>query len=582
MTQFIPDKKWLFESIEQGDGVDGIPPLICTLLAQREVRGKNAVDKFLNPSLDQLPDPIAMAGLAESVAILEKGIIEKNKVLIYGDYDADGITATALLFSFFKEIGLDCTHYIPDRLTEGYGLSATSLRQIRESAELIDYPEPILITVDCGISSHAEVAEARGLGFKVIITDHHLPPDELPEADAIVNPNQGDCLFSDKNLSGVGVAFYVLIGLRSRLTKMAYWSAKKQPNLKKYLDLVAIGTIADLVPLSGANRILVKAGLEVIQSTPRPGIKAIMENAGISEKSITASQIAFQVAPRINAAGRVAKADLALEVLLAENRNEAVEPAKRLEIANNYRKELSESIFVEACLQAESQLEQGVNGLVLVDETWHLGVLGLIASRIAERYYRPTVALSTDGKGITKGSARSVGELNLFEIMKECSGHLEKFGGHKAAAGLTIRHYQIADFTAKFKESVNRKIADINLQPIIYVNLKASLSELMDDNFLVNFEKLEPFGNGNPEPVFCSKDDNLSLSEPRKVGRDSLRFKVAINKNAIINGIGFGMAGLMANVKDVPVKIAFKIFKNEFRGRTNWEIRAEDIKVNTN
>lgn len=574
----IPDKKWFIEPIEQGEKIAGVPSLICSLLAQRGVSGREAVEKFLNPSLEQLPAPTGMAGLEEAVAILAQGVVERRQVLIYGDYDADGITSTALLLSFFKEIGLACSWYIPDRTTEGYGLNIGALQKLRAGLNKADSPEPLLITVDCGISSHVEVAEARRLGFKVIITDHHRPPAELPEAEAIINPHRKDCTFPEKNLAGVGVAFYLLIGLRTRLTELGYWSGGRQPNLKRYLDLVAIGTIADLVPLTGANRVMVKAGLGVLSNNPRPGLQAILKNAGITDLPITADQIAFQVAPRINAAGRVARAGLALEVLLAENQGDAAEPAKLLEKANNHRKELSEEIFGQACGQAEIRLEEGGASLVLADETWHVGVVGLIASRIAERYHRPTVVLSCDEEGLARGSARSVGKLDLLERIEECAELLEKYGGHKGAAGLTIRSDRIEAFAEQFEASVDRIMKGADPQPTIYVNLRASVSELMNRHFLEFFEKLEPFGNGNPEPVFCSRQENCSLKELQKVGKNSLRFRVNDN-GALIKGIAFGMADLLPIIKDVPISLAYKIFKNKFRGQTNWEIRAEDIKL---
>ncbi|MDT8334813.1 MAG: DHHA1 domain-containing protein, partial [Desulfurivibrionaceae bacterium] len=456
-------------------------------------------------------------------------------------------------------------------------LNIAALPKLRAGLANPNSPEPILVTVDCGISSHAEVMEARNLGFRVIITDHHRPSLQLPAADAIVNPLQKECSFPDKNLAGVGLAFYLLIGLRSRLTELGYWPAGRQPNLKRYLDLVAIGTIADQVPLTGANRIMVKAGLEVMSSNPRPGLGAILKNSGITDFPITAEQIAFRIAPRINAAGRVADPGLALEVLLAENETAAAEPARLLEKANNYRKELSDEIYREACRQAEIRVEEGGATLVLVGENWHVGVIGLIASRLAERYQRPTVVLSRDDKGLARGSARSAGELDLLARIAECSDLLAKYGGHKGAAGLTIRCEMIAAFTEQFEDSVNRIMKGTKPRPAIYVNLRASIGELMDRSFLEFFEKLEPFGMGNPEPVFCNSEENLSLRELQKVGNNSLRFKVDGN-GSMIKGVGFGMAELLPIIKDVPISLAYKIFKNKFRGKINWEIRAEDIK----
>lgn len=577
MSHSLPEKHWDFQSAEQGVVFDGIPLLISALLAQKGFKSCKDVEGFLNPSLDQLPLPTDMSGLAEAVAILEKGLVDKTTVLIYGDYDADGITSIALLLSFFKEIGLACCYYIPDRLTEGYGLNAEALRRVRGEPDLVGCQEPILITVDCGISAHAEVAEAQRLGFQVIVTDHHQPPPILPEAEAVVNPHRKDCLFPYKELAGVGVAFYLVAALRAHLIEKKYWPQGRQPNLKRYLDLVAIGSVADMVSLTGANRILVKAGLEVMADKPRPGVRALMKKAGISPASINSGHLGFQIAPRINAAGRVGNPRLAVELLVGKESGKVAGYADELENANKFRKELSEKIFQEACLQAEVQIEKGRNTLVLADSDWHVGVAGLVASRIAKAYYRPAVVLVSGDKGLASGSVRSIDGINVFEVLEECSDLLEKFGGHKAAAGLTVKNDVIEDFSAKFEASVNQKIEGIDLRPTIRVNLKASIDELMDDNFLACYEKLEPFGNGNQEPVFCSEGEAVDLFDARKIGKDSMRFSFG-RDGAVVSGVAFGMAHLLPTVKDGAVRMAFRVTKNEFRGISKWEVRAEDIK----
>jgi single-stranded-DNA-specific exonuclease len=577
MRHSLPEKHWEFQPVEQGLVLDGMPLLISSLLAQRGFKSSEDVEKFLNPSLDQLPLPTDMAGLTEAVAILEKGLADKTTVLIYGDYDADGITSTALLLSFFKEIGLASYYYIPDRLSEGYGLNAAALQRIRGGSDLVDCQEPILITVDCGISAHVEVAEAQRLGFKVIITDHHQPPPTLPEAEAVINPHRKDCLFPYKELAGVGVAFYLAAALRARLLGKNHWPQGMQPNLKKYLDLVAIGSVADMVPLTGPNRVMVKAGLEVMADRPRPGVLALMKKAGISPASINSGHIGFQIAPRINAAGRVGDPRLAVELLVGEEPAKVAGYANELENANKFRKELSEKIFQEACLQAEVQMEMGRKTLVLANGDWHVGVAGLVASRIVKAYCRPAVVLVPGDKGLASGSVRSIDAINVFEVLEECSDVLERFGGHKAAAGLTVKNEAIDDFSAKFEASVDRKIEGIDLRPTIRVNLRASINELMDDNFLAYYEKMEPFGSGNREPVFCNEGETVDLFEARKIGKDSMRFRVG-RDSAVVSGVAFGMAHLLSTVKDRAVKLAFKITKNEFRGISKWEVRAEDIK----
>lgn len=557
-----------------------MPPLISTLLAQRGIQTPENVANFLHPSLKQLPKPTGMAGLPEALALLARGLTEKTTVLVYGDYDADGITATALLLSFFREIGLPCCFYIPDRLTEGYGLSSEALQRLRISPDLTDCREPILLTVDCGISCHDEIKEAQRLGFKVIITDHHQPPQIIPEADAVINPQVQECLFPYKDLAGVGVAFYLVVALRSQLLKNKYWPEGKEPNLKKYLDLVAIGTIADMVSLTGANRILVKAGLEVMAENPRPGIKALMEQADIATHTINSGHIGFQIAPRINAAGRVGNPREAVELLIGTKPDKAIAIARELESANRYRKELSEEIFQEAAALAEKSLENGNKTLVLAKKGWHLGVCGLVASRIAKKYYRPTVVMVPGDDGVARGSVRSIDEINILEIIEDCSDVLQRYGGHKAAAGLTLRNEAIATFAERFEAALTRKLNGVRLQPTILADLRATMDEIMDIKFLEYYEKMEPFGQGNSEPIFCNASKSLTISAARIIGRDSLRFQID-GKNGGVAGVAFGMAHLLPAVKEGAVTMLFKITKNSFRGTTKWEVRAEDIKSDT-
>jgi single-stranded-DNA-specific exonuclease len=521
-----------------------------------------------------------MSGVVEASAILEQAFREKTPVLIYGDYDADGITSTALLFSFFKEIGLETHYYIPDRLTEGYGLKSETLQRLKSEDFLAETANPVLVTVDCGISNHDEVEEARRLGFTVIITDHHQPPAEIPPADVVINPHQAGCDFPFKGLAGVGVAFYLAAGLRSLLASKDRWANGQPPNLKKYLDLVAVGSVADMVPLTGVNRILVKAGLEVLTEDPRPGLAALMKKAGVGNSSIGGGEIGFQIAPRINAAGRVGDPRLAVQLLVSKDPDEIRGLTDKLEAANDLRKELSEQVFQEACHQAEEQLASGKKSMVIAGNDWPHGVVGLVAGRIANSYYRPTIVFSIDQAGVARGSARSVEEVNILAIITECADLLEKYGGHKGAAGLTLKSENIAEFQERFERAVDRIIGDSEFKPTIQVNLRASIGELLDRRFLEFYSKFEPFGFGNPEPVFCFRDQKaFSFTDLKRIGKDSLRFKVS-EGGRIINGVAFGMAELLPVIRDAEgqINMAFKISHNEFRGRTSWEIRAVDIK----
>lgn len=576
-----PEKKWEILPIVEVETGKDIPPVISSLLGQRGIISPEEIDKFLFPALDQLPSPEGMLGLPEAINILEEALAENAPVVIFGDYDADGITSSAVLYLFFKEIGLNVISYMPDRINEGYGLNKDALNRLRNIPEVVGKAPPVLVTVDCGISNYLEVDEAKRLGFKVIITDHHQPTSAgIPNADAVINPHQKNCLFPYRDLAGVGVAFYLVVGLRTRLAAKKFWQKGEGPNLKKYLDLVAIGSVADMVPLTGTNRIVVKAGLEVMRDTPRPGISSLMRQAGISSEGLDSIAISYMLAPRINAAGRVGDPGLAFQLLVADDSAEADKLAGKLEKANELRKEVAGKIFQEASLQADEQVGKGSRALVITGENWHHGVIGLVASRIANNYYRPTVVLSCDKKGMVRGSIRSIDDLNILEALDECSNFLEKYGGHKAAAGLSLNKSNLDKFTQNFKASVNRIIGDKDLTPTIRLNYKAPIHELFSDKFLKYYRKMEPFGKGNPEPLFGIEGDGIKLLDARKIGNDSLRFRI-IHKGKSYNGVGFGMSYALPTVNNGAVELAFKIVRNDFRGVVNWEIRAEDIRSNS-
>jgi len=574
-----PEKKWEFLPVSECIDLAGVPSMILSLLSQQGLDTEAEIEQFLSPTLDQLPAPDLMSGVREASAILEKAFSEKTPVLVYGDYDADGITSTALLFSFFKEIGMEAYYYIPDRLGEGYGLNCEALQRLKAEDYLSEASNPVLVTVDCGISSPDEVEEARRLGFTVIITDHHQPPSEVPRADVVINPYQPGCDFPYKGLAGVGVAFYLAAGLRGLMSSKGRWVNGEKPNLKKYLDLVAVGSVADMVPLTGVNRVLVKAGLEVLTENPRPGLAALMKKARIGNSSVGSGEIGFQIAPRINAAGRVGDPRLAVQFLLGEDPGEISALIEKLEAANSLRKELSEKVFQEACHQAEEQVASGRNSIVITGNDWHHGVTGLVTGRIANIYYRPTIVFSIDQHGVARGSARSIEELDILESVAECSDLLEKYGGHRGAAGLTLISENIADFSKKFESSVKRIIGDFEIKPTVRVNLRASIEEVLDKKFLEFYSRLEPFGIGNPEPVFCFRDEKgFVVSDIKKIGKDSIRLKVSEN-GRVIAAVAFGMAELLPSISNGVVNMVFNICRNEFRGRTSWEARVGDIKT---
>jgi single-stranded-DNA-specific exonuclease len=557
-----------------------LPPVIASILAQRGLVEPAAIQLFLSPSLEHLPAPQTMLGLKQAVTLLREALSKRIPVLIYGDYDADGICATALLANFFREIGLIVVCYLPDRLGEGYGLNLEALHRLRLLPELAGQEAPLLVTVDCGITNTMEIAAARNLGFRVIVTDHHQPGPELPPADAILNPKQSDCHFLCRELAGVGVAFYLAAGLRSALSADGFWAEGTAPNLKKYLDLVAVGSVADLVPLTGANRILVKAGLEVLNSAPGPGLAALIKKAGLIQGNLGAEGIAYQLAPRINAAGRVGSATAALELLRTDSSGTAANLAEQLEEANRQRKSMTEKMSTEARQLALGQLTAEPAALVLGSRDWHPGIVGLIASRLVNDFWRPTVVLAIGQDGSARGSVRSVAAIDIHAVLKECAGSLDKFGGHSQAAGLTLKEEKIAEFTESFCLAVARAAAatDLPMKPVLRIDLQAEIEELMAAPVWHYLKLMEPFGMGNSEPLFCSKPSGIKLARPKKVGADSLRFQVPSNGNTF-NGIGFGLADWLNQAEKNPLRLAYKICRNEFRGVERWEIRVEDIKT---
>jgi single-stranded-DNA-specific exonuclease len=566
------------EPLPAQQAAKSIPAPILTILANRGITDPEEICKFLHPTLEQLPPPQLLMGMDRAVAILVEAREKRSPVLIHGDYDADGITATALLVKFFREIDLPVYHHLPDRISEGYGLNLESLPTLRNRPGIAEHPTPILLTVDCGITNLNEIAAAKALGFRVIITDHHQPGHELPDAEAIINPHQPGCPFPFRDLAGVGVAFYLAAGVRAELVRLGAWTKNEQPNLKKYLDLVAIGTVADMVPLRGANRILVKIGLAVINQSPGPGLKAMLVQIGQGLGKVTSETIAFQLAPRLNAAGRTGSAEQALQVLLAEEEISAGILAQSLGQANQMRKELSEVMYQEARIQAESQINAGRLVLVVAGEGWYQGIAGLVANKLAREFRRPAVVLALDMEGMAHGSVRSVGNFDILACLRDCSASLDKYGGHRAAAGVTLSSDKVAEFQTKLAESVAGSINPVDLEPRLDIDILADPGEIMQEVICNYLQQLEPYGTGNPEPIFCCHQQGVNLSEVRKVGADSLRFRIMGNGKGIA-GIGFGMSAWASVAERAPLRLAYKVIFNNYRGSGQWEIRVEDVKI---
>ncbi len=549
-----------------------IPLLVARLLCQRGMTSVRAAEDFLYPRLDSLPSPMAMKGMNRAVELILHHFKQKSPVLVHGDYDVDGISATVLLTDFLRRLGLQTSYHLPDRLREGYGINERSLREL---AGRISRPA-LLITVDCGISAVAETALARELGLDVIITDHHEPPPVLPPARAILNPKQLDCGFPFAGLSGAGVAFFLVMALRSRLVEEGVWSRDTAPNLKEYLDLVALGTVADVMPLAEVNRILVRAGLEVLTARKRPGIWALCERIGMASGRITAEDISYRLAPRLNAAGRLGRPEIAASLLLCPDVDQALTLADRLEEANSERRRLESEVISEAFAECESLVTAGYQSLSIYGKEWHPGVIGIVASRVASRFRRPAIVFTDDtdpAPDRLKGSGRSIRGLNLYEALKQCADLIDQYGGHAKAIGLTIHRQDLDAFRKLFDRAVRANgILEQSRQVVIDLCLDGGDSEIFSSRFMTAYQNLEPFGEGNPEPVFLARDQklhNLSLV------REHLKFTVRGSQSAI-RGIGFGLANRI-EVASGPVNLFFKLRNSSYRGREFLEVHAVNI-----
>jgi single-stranded-DNA-specific exonuclease len=544
-----------------------ISPITAQVLTNRGINGVDQVSQFLHPSLSHLHSPFLMKDMDKAVDRVVQALSKKEQVLICGDYDVDGITSTAIMVLFFQALQLPCHYYIPHRVNEGYGLHHDVL------AEFAQQGGKLVITVDCGISNTDEVKKAQEMGVDVIITDHHEIPEEIPPAYAILNPKQTDCSFPFKSLAGVGVAFNLIIALRARLRDLGEWKEGEIPNLRRYLDLVALGTVADLVPLRDENRIFVRFGLEELTSGSRLSTRVLKGTCGLEERIITSGNIGYQLAPRINAAGRIGEAQRAIELLVTQEREKAEELARELNLENSRRQRIEEDILVEILgrIEEDSPLLQR-RSLVFSSESWHPGVTGIVASRLVERYYRPTILISLDGNR-GKGSGRSIEGFDLYEGIKGCSPMLLSFGGHRSAIGLTIEREKIEEFGNRFEELVSQGCRPSDFIPTMRIDAEVPLPAI-EMGLIEELSLLAPFGASNPKPVFCSGE--LAVVDSRIVGENNLKLKV--EEDGIYDAIGFNMGDLHP-LKSDRLKIAFVPQINEWQGVKTVQLELRDILI---
>lgn len=549
----------------------GLHPLTARLLVLRGVRGPEDAEKFLSPSFSNLPDPISLKGMRAACQRIERALKENEHIVIYGDYDVDGVTSTSLFCLFLREIGVDPSRlhfFIPHRIEHGYGLQKSCLPLVKEPGC------DLLITVDCGITSREEVAMAQEMGIDTIILDHHLAPAELPEAHAILNPHQPGCEYPFKHLAAVGVTFNLLVGLRRHLREKGFFAQRREPNLRKFLDLVALGTVADIVPLQGVNRIFVQAGLEQMRQTEWVGLDALMRVAGVKRARLSAGSVGFQIGPRINAAGRMREASTGVRLLTTRDVDEAATLSEQLNRENQSRRELERSIHREArqmLLQSEQMME--APAVVLAHEGWHPGVIGIVASRIVEEFHRPTVIIAMQ-QGAGKGSARSIPGFHMHQGLSACSDHLIQFGGHKAAAGLSIEAEHLAAFRDALVAFAAQTLTPEELTPKVEYDAVFAPDEL-SEALLEELVELEPHGMSNPAPLLLGVD--VPVIRQRCVGNEGkhVQFQVPLPGQGSIKAIAFSKHDYYP--LDKQATFAYRPQFDYWQGRRSIQIQVKHI-----
>ncbi|NHM03019.1 single-stranded-DNA-specific exonuclease RecJ [Flavobacterium difficile] len=552
------------EKVQALQNVLSVDETIATLLVQRGIETFEQAKTFFRPTLEDLHNPYLMKDMDKAVSRIEKAIANNENILVFGDYDVDGTTAVSLVSSYLRSYYPNVATYIPDRYNEGYGISYIG----------IDYAEDndvsLIIALDCGIKSldHVNYAKAKNIDF--IICDHHRPGDSLPEAIAVLDPKRSDCSYPYDELCGCGVGFKLIQALAENRNQTIL-------DLVPYLDLVATAIAADIVPITGENRVLAKFGLEVINTNPRPGIKALIQN--VKKKVLTITDVVFIVAPRINAAGRVKHGNEAVALLTEYNLEQAEQFASEIEGYNSDRKDLDKQITKEALLQIEENNETERFSTVVYQENWHKGVIGIVASRLVENYYRPTIVFTKSGDKLA-ASARSVKDFDVYNALEACSEHLVQFGGHMYAAGMTLKEENYQNFKEAFEKVVKNTIHPDLLIPEIAVDLELDFSDI-NEKFMRILKQFEPFGPENMTPVFMSKNI-VDSGYAKTLGNDSEHLKVFVKQNHSpnFNAIGFGLGKKINLVKNKqPFDAVYVVEENEWNGNVSLQLQLRDIRA---
>lgn len=570
------EKNWVVQDkgdvavVKQLAAALNVSESLATLMAQRSITTPDEAKTFFNPSLDYLHDPFLMKDMNLAVDRISTAIKKNEKILVYGDYDVDGTTAVALMYSFLKDQYSNVLYYIPDRYKEGYGVSTQGLDFASQSNC------KLVITLDCGIKAVEKVKYARNNGLDVIICDHHYPGDEIPKAVAVLDPKQASCNYPYKDLSGCGVGFK-LIQAYARVHGLPF------SEIAHYLDLVAVSIASDIVPITGENRVMAYFGLKQLNESPRTGLREIMRESDVT-KALTIEDVVFKIGPRINAAGRMETGSKAVDLLVSKDTLIATGISKEINNFNIERRSVDRLITSEAMrMISEDQRTVNSKTTVLYNPTWKKGVIGIVASRLIETYYRPTVIL-TESNGFATGSARSVQGYDLYQAIESCSDLLESFGGHMFAAGLTLKKENIRPFMDRFEAFVSDTISDDQLVPRIFIDTELSFTEIGDDFFNI-MNQFQPFGPGNMSPVFVSRNV-FDTGSGRMVGSSGEHLKLELCQESTgqksFSAIAFSQANHFEYIKaGNPFDVCYSLEMNEFRGRKNLQLNIKDIKTPT-
>lgn len=557
-----PDEKTVAHLQE----VLGVNAIIARLLAQRDISSYDEAKQFFRPSLADLHDPFLMADMAKAVHRIIQAIETHQSILVFGDYDVDGTTSVALMYSYLRHLGAEVDTYIPDRYNEGYGISYQGIDYA------IQHGIKLIVALDCGIKSIEHIDYAKRHGVDFIICDHHLPGDSIPEAIAVLDPKRIDCAYPYKELCGCGVGFKLIQAVHTTL-------GEPFETIQPYLDLVATAIAADVVPITGENRVLAHYGLQVINSNPRPGLKALMQLYNLN--TYTMSDIVFKLAPKINAAGRIEHGNFTVHLLTEETDEAANKTVEKIVRINEERKSLDQGITEEALKQIVDKKLINSKSTVVYSPSWHKGVIGIVASRLIDTYYRPTIVFTDSGEHLA-ASARSVKNFDIYQALEACSEHLIQFGGHMYAAGLTIKKENLEAFSQKFEEVVTNTINETDLIPEIEIDSKLKFSDITD-KFLRILKQFEPFGPGNPSPCFLSKDV-FDTGYAKQAGGQGEHLKMTLKQRRVtgfkFSAIGFNLGNQYEGVREKrSFDVIYSIEENNWRNKTTIQLQIKDMQL---